>query len=79
MVIKYLHDLGFPILILCVIAFVWMFLHMLKPPKQHKQKPLHDQCVDQWRQYQKKQGYDIDEEYGNSYGRRALWGGKKKG
>ena len=40
-------------------------------------KSLHDQRVEQWREYQKKQGHNIDEEYANSYGRRALWGNKK--
>ena len=40
-------------------------------------KSLHDQRVEQWREYQKKQGHNIDEEYANSYGRRQLWGNKK--
>ena len=77
LITKYVHDLGFPLLLLSVVAFVWTFLYMLKPPKQHKQKSLHDQRVEQWREYQKKQGHNIDEEYANSYGRRALWGNKK--
>ena len=61
MITKYVHDLGFPLALLSVVAFVWTFLHMLKPPKQPKRKSLHDQRVEQWREYQKKQGYNIDE------------------
>lgn len=78
MITKYVHDLGFPLALLSVVAFVWTFLHMLKPPKQPKRKSLHDQRVEQWREYQKKQGYNIDEEYANSYGRRSLWARKDK-
>jgi hypothetical protein len=33
--------------------------------------------IDKIEHYQAKQGHNIDEEYCNSYGRRALWGNKR--
>jgi hypothetical protein len=73
MLAKYFNDLEFPLVLLFIVSFIGTFLLLLKPHKQHKPKSLHDQRTDQWRKYQANQGHNIDEEYCNSYGRRALW------
>jgi hypothetical protein len=41
-----------------------------------KENTLHKQRTQQWREYQEKQGHNIDEEYCNSYGRCSLWSKK---
>ena len=41
-----------------------------------KENTLHKQHTQQRREYQEKQGHNIDEEYCNSYGRRSLWSKK---
>jgi len=41
-----------------------------------KENTLTKQRTQQWREYQEKQGHNIDEEYCNSYGRRSLWSKK---